>query len=652
MLTRKRLYWISLALTTCALATQLFATPPTRTSPADRLRQLRLREASASLEAGRAQLRQRARSAQKSTEEGFGDFNVTQITASFLIRGFSLPRSGTFSVTFTSQVNGLDRVSLLRAMRGPSRVWHIQNGAQIPLEFAWSEEEWRLNISIPPTQAGEELTLWIRSDLDYMLDDTIGQVEEPTLAHHVGIDQLPVSYDYILSDRFNLITEFEVETPGVFPNAQGVRTVSGNPDNGLGSWRYETETTTYSFAMTLTDRPFARYSSRIDMSSPSSANGLTEPFFGFLASEIINSFTTLVAPFPFERFTITTLSSFAGVAIGPQGMILMPEDYWWVGAMDEDALQWGLEFLMAHEIGHQYFPHLVHLQQLAPNWLSEAFAELMAGQHLYRIYEHDFQLANNHWSYMYYQGPLDRPEPSVLSEEIYELELEDYFSILYLRGSCILHQLSRRYANFPEILRSYVEEHQGRLVNTDDFINALSNVGVPSPLRPNFNLEEYLNRALFDSERLGARVVAEYVDDSLSQLKVSPERPLEDSLELELRRTPDQSEAEQGIFVSLANPISYLESFQAAIIDPNREHFLQVEYAEPADVDLNGVVDGLDVLEVLSREGLNIYGPPSDVRGNPKRYFPVYDLNQDGEVSSNDVELITRQLGSVQFPSE
>jgi len=651
MSTHKRPQW-TLLLTLCALTTPLLATPFNQSSPAERLYELRLKEAETSLEAGRARLHQRARLAAKSTGEEFGEYDVTRITASFVLRDFRLPRSGTFSVTLTSQVDRLTQISLLRAMRRPSRVWHIQDGAQTPLEFLWLEEEWRLNISTPPLSEGDSMTVWIRTDLDYMFDDSFGQVEEPTLAHHVGVDQLPVSYDYILSDRFNLITEFEVEAPGVFPNAQGTRAVSGNPENGLGSWRYETETTTYSLAMTITDRPFARYSGRIDMSSPSSSNGLSEPFFGFLASEIINSYTSLVAPFPFERFTISTLSALAGVAIGPQGMILMPEDYWWISAMEDDELQWALEYLMAHEIGHQYFPHLVHLQQLAPNWLSEAFAELLAGQHLFTVYEHDYQLAQNHWRYMYYPGPSGRPEPSVVSDELYELDLEDYFVILYLRGSSILHQLSRRYENFPEVFRSYVEAHQGRLVNTEDWINTLSTVGVPNPLRPLFRLDDYLNRALFGVERHRAQVTTAYVDDASSQVQVTLDRPLQDSIELELRGGQGAQVEARSLYLSLAEPVIHIDDYQAMHIDPNREHFLDLEPALPADVDLNGVVDGLDILEVLAREGLNIYGPPRDVRGNPKRYSSLYDLDEDGELSSLDAEPIISQLGSVNLLSD
>lgn len=626
-----------------------WATPPSTAQVwSERYRAHRLKDAQASLNKGRAQRISGAeRSRYKSTGEEVGAFDITEITARYVISDLSLPRRGTFSVTFTALEDGLNFVDLLRAQVEPIQVWTIRDGAQEQLRSSFSPVDWRLNIHFPPLTAGEVFTLWIRTDLVYNFEDSFGQVEEPRLAHHVGLEQLPVSYDYAVGDRFRLITEFEVEAQGVFPNAQGVRTVSGNPNTGVGSWRYETETTIYLMAMTLTDRPFARYSDRIDMSSPGSASGLAEPFFGFLASEIINSFTLLIAPFPFNRFTISTLSAFAGVAIGPQGMILMPEDYWFIDPQQPDDIQWYLESLMAHEIGHQYFPHLVYLQQSAPNWLSEAFAELMAGQHMALIYGHDYYLASNHWTYLYYNGPFGRPEPSVVSEELYTLELEDYFTILYLRGSCILHQLARRFDNFPEIFTAYVNQHQGRLVNVYDFIDALRDTGVPALARPSFDLNAFLNRYMFGSERFSVDVQAYYLNDEVSQIHVQPVESVQDSLELELRVDIGEISSFQGTYMSLEQPAVYQGSYQAAIIDPNREYFLYETRAEPADLDLNGVVDGLDVLEVLAREDLNIYSVPMNVRGYPERYFAAYDLNLDGVLNISDVENVTRALGTV-----
>jgi len=619
----------------------------------ERYQAARLNDARRSYEAGRAQqarLRAQARSlpSQKSSEEDNGDYNVKRITANFLVSDFELPRRGRFSITIESNIDGLEQVQLLRYGGAPLRVWLVRDdGSQLDLRSSWDELNILLEVTIPPLNAGEELTIWMRGPVDYLPESPFGHREEEGLCHYVGVELLPANYQYLYSDSFELITEFEVERQGLFPNAQGRQTVSGDPNSGLGTWRYESEAQTDNLAFTLTDRPFYRYSEQIDMSSPQFAGGIAESFFGFLASEIISSYARLVAPFPFERFTISTLSEEVGVAIGPLGMILMPDDYWRIDAQQDDLIQWYLESLMAHEIGHQYFPHLVQLQADAPNWLSEGFAEYLSAVHLRELYGHDYLIRENHWQYMYFELPFGQEEPSIVSPEIYELELEAYFVILYKRGASVLHQLSRRYENFSEILASYVQAHSGRFVHTQDFIDALNTWGVLRAERPLFDLNAYLDATLFGNERLSLSVEARWIDDEQSRLNIVGAGPLSDSLELELRAVEGGAHTTQSVYASLAQGISFSGLYQAVTIDPNLEHFLIQERAVPEDIDLNGVVDGLDALELLAHEGLTVDGAPSDVRRRPKRFSRVYDLDRDGDISQQDLIRLLERFGEV-----
>lgn len=630
-----------------------YATPvSTPMLNAQRFNDIRIEHARVSYEQGRARIAHQALpslSIPKSTGEEVGDYDLTEIIASFSINDFLLPRRGIFSVSLTSRVNGLNQIQVLRSFYAPEQVWIDRNGMLEDLPYRWNDQEWLLTIQIPTLNEGDSLTFKIRSNLDYWFDDPFGQLEEPTLAHHIGIDQLPINIAHPQGDRYRLITEFTVNTPGIFPNAQGRQTLRGNFDHGLGTWRYETETTASILAMTLTDKPFSQYSSLIDISSPAYAYGISDEYFDFLASDIINVYSALITSFPFERFTISTISMNAGVAIGPLGMILMPDDMWLITPQASDEVQWELEFLMAHEIGHQYFPHLVHLQDSAPGWLSEGFAEFMASIHMHQIYQHHYALARNHWTYMYHQ--VAGTEPSIVSDALYELELQDYFVLMYLKGSCILYQLSRRYENFFEIFRSYVNEHRGRLVNLEDFTSALTEWGQPKFDRLSFSLENYLNRYLYGSERLRVTVDGQYVNDEQSQLVIIPEEFMRDSLEIEIRPSVTTTPVSNR-YMTLEEPTILREGYQGVFIDPHREYFLYQDQLLTADIDLNGVVDGLDALEIISKMDLSVLDVPAQVRTHPQQFNRIYDIDADATISNEDVDLFLSQFGSVHLAQE
>ena len=84
--------------------------------------------------------------------------------------------------------------------------------------------------------------------------------------------------------------------------------------------------------------------------------------------------------------------------------------------------------------------------------------------------------------------------------------------------------------------------------------------------------------------------------------------------------------------------IPLLHSNQGVRVDPQLRFFRKLNFEHLYDVDLNGVVDGLDLFDLEFHQGINQASPG---------WVDGLDLNGDGEVSSADRTQLYRQLGRV-----
>ena len=581
----------------------------------------------------------------KSTEELPGDFNIKEIDVKLSVADHSLPQEATFEVTLEARTEGLRTLTHF-SLAEPSRVWRVNaNGDEVDMPFEYLEDRAQLTITAPPLRRGVPFSFLISTPLIYPEEDTLGWGEGRGFSYFTGHYLLPQSYGYVRNDLFRVNVEVDVLSEGVFPNTSGAITERGEARSGLGRWRFEGERPTYALSFTLTDRPFTQHDALIDMTAPASSGGSAEGVLGVMASEILSSLRAMIAPLNLQRFTLTTLTDEAGVLIAPLAMIMAPEAWWGVSPLSDPALFSLFEEVFAHEVAHQYFPHLLLLEISAPNWLSEAFAEYFSILYMRDRYESRRLLNANHQSYMRYEYSGDGVEPSVVSEQVYTLPFDEYFLVLYHRGSSILHQLSQRFENFEGSLRSYVEAHRGRLITLDDFLAAL-NDATPRGDRPPFDLQAYLERVLFGNERLNVEVTARYLSDDQSMLELT-RRPIDDALEVSLLASSAEGATQVPFYLPLSEPIRFDHSAQAIHLDPHLEHFLRARSVEPADVDLNGVVDGLDVLDILSRAPLRLNDPTNLNRPGGHLYERRFDINDDEFIDELDFNIVIGRFGGV-----
>jgi len=110
----------------------------------------------------------------------------------------------------------------------------------------------------------------------------------------------------------------------------------------------------------------------------SATKQMTETLPGLVA-ELLRFYQDQLGPYPFEELDLVGIPTF-WVGIAPSGMALLPaQTYKPNQGFVQGYLALGAPPLIAHEVAHQWFGHKVAPSAPQEAWLSESFAEYMAG---------------------------------------------------------------------------------------------------------------------------------------------------------------------------------------------------------------------------------------------------------------------------------
>lgn len=135
--------------------------------------------------------------------------------------------------------------------------------------------------------------------------------------------------------------------------------------------------------------------------------------------------------------------------------------------------------LVAHELAHQWFGDLVTCRDWSHAWLNEGFAtyfEHVEREHRLGLdeYEHNVTADLN-----IYLGEArgDYQRPIVCRD--YDEPIDLFDRHLYQKGGLVLHMLRRLLGDeiFWEAIQKYLKKHQGGLVETNDLMRMLEEVG-------------------------------------------------------------------------------------------------------------------------------------------------------------------------------
>jgi aminopeptidase N len=190
-----------------------------------------------------------------------------------------------------------------------------------------------------------------------------------------------------------------------------------------------------------------------DYLPPDLPEGVPEPFLA--TGEMIDHFETLFGPYPFDGYGHVLVPGLPA-ALETQTITVFGDE-WLASPM--------AEFVVAHELAHQWFGDHVTPATWQDVWLNEGFAtyaELLWIEHLYGATAMQAEAGDRYDDLAEVEhAPAGDPGVARL------------FGIsVYQRGALTLHALRAAVGDetFFEILRSWIREYGGGVAGTDDFI--------------------------------------------------------------------------------------------------------------------------------------------------------------------------------------
>jgi aminopeptidase N len=186
---------------------------------------------------------------------------------------------------------------------------------------------------------------------------------------------------------------------------------------------------------------------------------INEPFAR--QGEMIDHFSELFGPYPFEVYGALVMDTEFGAALENQTMSIFGLDM-----VDLNNVEW-TEYVVAHELTHQWFGDNVSVADWSDIWLNEGFATY--GEALWAEYLHGKPGISNYIRGLY--GEVKEfsefyPPPG-------NPQADDLFNGgVYYRGALTLHALRLEIGDeaFFETLKTYQERYAQGNASTEDFI--------------------------------------------------------------------------------------------------------------------------------------------------------------------------------------
>lgn len=503
------------------------------------------------------------------------------------------------------------------------------------LEFRHAPETGELLVALDaPVRAGERVRVVVDAAFTPACPEPSGCITDDLLRHVAEPGWYPLSAQFPLSDRFRVSLRVGTAVDEVASGAGERLGEEVEGDRRFAAFRSEIPTVLTAFA--IGEYRMERLgggpgdATVVELFAPPDTPGGGRRL-GEIALDVTGFYAELLGPFPFRRLGVTAISDLAGAGIGPQANVLIPDTLWRIpGDRPEFDL---VRRVVAHEIGHQYFFNLVAVSETADAWLSEGFAEYVATRYSERVTGRPDHARLNYWGYVLGVPPI--ADVALWDEDV--AASPHYFEIVYQKGSAVLDLLRRRLggAAFDRALAAYVEAFADEIATTPELERFLAEY---TGERLDTFFEQWVYRAGFPTLRVRAAPARRDGDPVVLSIEQVESRhgpfagPLpirahyaDGSTEMTTVRLEDGGDRTLGV-----GPAQWVE------IDPELTLFRQVRPEPTADVNLSGVVDGMDLLDVYFARGREAPDPAWDDR---------VDVNGDLVVDRFDLAAVREQLG-------
>ncbi len=178
-------------------------------------------------------------------------------------------------------------------------------------------------------------------------------------------------------------------------------------------------------------------------------------------------------PYPFPKYAQVCVDDFIFGGMENTSATLLTDRC----LLDERASldNFNTEFLVAHELAHQWFGDLVVIKHWSHAWIKEGMAsycEVLWAEHEYDRDEAAYYLLGE--SQSYFSEDSDRYRRPIVTN-IYREAIELYDRHLYEKGACVYHMIRTELGDelFDKFICTFVQDNAHKTVETIDLLRAI-----------------------------------------------------------------------------------------------------------------------------------------------------------------------------------
>ncbi|NLE77481.1 MAG: M1 family metallopeptidase, partial [Chloroflexi bacterium] len=183
------------------------------------------------------------------------------------------------------------------------------------------------------------------------------------------------------------------------------------------------------------------------------------------ASRSFRLFSELFGPYPYGELDLAEVGIDA-LGIEYPGFIVLAESLY----ANEDP---STEFVVVHEMAHQWWYGLVGNDQLDEPWLDEALANYSTALYFEKVYgaEAGARVVNGYRQR--YEGLLKQGRDAPVAQPVTAFREEDYGSVVYQKGALFFHALRQEVGDdrFLAILRQYQARYRYGIARGKEFLS-------------------------------------------------------------------------------------------------------------------------------------------------------------------------------------
>ena len=191
------------------------------------------------------------------------------------------------------------------------------------------------------------------------------------------------------------------------------------------------------------------------------------------AKQIIEMGESLYGPFPYSSLNVVQMSPNMGFGQSPPGLVQLTGEAFMSAGEIANFSNANADFFhefFSHEVGHQWWGHVIPWAADEDVWLSESLAEYNAGLYVMALLGPDrFQGKLKEWRD---NARIADPHGSIAwADNIRGMNAQQYrIGLLYNKGPYVVHMLRSQvgHENFLKALRNLIEKHRFKPTTTDD----------------------------------------------------------------------------------------------------------------------------------------------------------------------------------------